>query len=72
MSSRLRVGINGIGRIGKAVFRQILDSPRLKVVAINDVNPDKANIAYQLKYDSQYGIRDEEFGHINRRSSGGQ
>ena len=51
----IRVGINGLGRIGRAIFRINLSDPRFRVVAINDVNPDNHNIAYLLKYDSIYG-----------------
>ena len=50
------VGINGFGRIGRAVFRKVLESRDFDVVVINDINPDNNNIAYQLKYDSLYGI----------------
>jgi glyceraldehyde 3-phosphate dehydrogenase len=51
----LRVGINGVGRIGKAIFRVNQDHPAFEVVALNDINPDPANLAYQLNYDSLYG-----------------
>jgi len=51
----IKIGINGLGRIGRVLLRQILDSKKLKVVAINDLNPDINNIAYLIKYDSTYG-----------------
>ncbi len=51
----LKVGINGIGRIGRAILRIILQRDDISVVAINDINPDIENIAYLLKYDSTYG-----------------
>ena len=51
----LRVGINGFGRIGKAVFRVNNKKKSFEVATINDINPDNENIAYQLKYDSTYG-----------------
>ena len=51
----INIGINGIGRIGRVLLRQILNSNKLKVVAINDINPDIKNIAYLIKYDSTYG-----------------
>jgi glyceraldehyde 3-phosphate dehydrogenase len=51
----INVGINGLGRIGRVLLRQILASKKLKVVAINDINPDINNIAYLIKYDSSYG-----------------
>ena len=50
----LRVGINGFGRIGRAIFRNNLDKQRFNVVAINDINPDNENIAYTLNYDTLY------------------
>lgn len=55
----INVGINGLGRIGRVLLRQILTSNKLKVVAINDINPDINNIAYLIKYDSTYGRLNE-------------
>lgn len=52
---QLRIGINGLGRIGRAIFRIIAERQCFKVVAINDINPDPHNMAYLLKYDSTYG-----------------
>lgn len=52
---RLRILINGFGRIGRCVFRQALASDACEVVAINDLNPDVAGLVYQLKYDSTWG-----------------
>lgn len=49
-----KVGINGFGRIGRAIFRILLEKKLFDVVVINDINPDIKNIAYQLKYDSLY------------------
>lgn len=51
----LRVGINGFGRVGRAVFRIAHQRRAFSVVAINDINPDPANLAYLLSYDSTYG-----------------
>lgn len=50
----IRVGINGFGRIGRAVFRNNLEKKYFVVVAINDVNPDNDNIVYTLNYDTLY------------------
>ncbi|MFW6080409.1 MAG: type I glyceraldehyde-3-phosphate dehydrogenase [Desulfosalsimonas sp.] len=48
------VAINGMGRIGRATFKIILDTPGLELVGINDlVSTD--NLAYLLKYDTVYG-----------------
>ena len=54
----LKVGINGFGRIGRAIFRINLEKKYFKVVAINDINPSNENLAYLLKYDSIYGRLD--------------
>jgi len=51
-----KVGINGFGRIGRAVFKAILETynGELEVVAINDLT-DPKTLAHLLKYDSLYG-----------------
>jgi glyceraldehyde 3-phosphate dehydrogenase len=49
-----KVAINGFGRIGRAVFKIVLDVPELDPVAINDLVPTD-NLAYLLKYDTVYG-----------------
>lgn len=54
MSSPLRVGINGFGRIGRAAFKVIFETPELEVVGINDLISNE-NLAYLLKYDTVYG-----------------
>lgn len=51
----IKIAINGFGRIGRPVFRRIVDHhPELKVVAINDLG-DPKTLAHLLKYDSIYG-----------------
>ena len=57
----LKVGINGIGRIGKAIFKNNLKKDAFKVVALNDINPDRENLAYQINYDTLYGRLDKKF-----------
>ena len=52
--AKLRIGINGFGRIGSLVLRGGIDYPELEFVAINDLAPAK-NLAYLLKYDSTHG-----------------
>ncbi len=54
------VGINGFGRIGRAIFRIAKKNKNFEVAVLNDINPDKKNMAYQLKYDSIYGRLDED------------
>ena len=51
----LRVGINGVGRIGRSIFRVNALKNIFNVVVINDINPDPGNIAYTLNYDTLYG-----------------
>jgi len=52
----IRVAINGFGRIGRPVFKRIIEShPDLEVVAINDLS-DATTLAHLLKYDSIYGV----------------
>jgi glyceraldehyde 3-phosphate dehydrogenase len=50
----MKVAINGLGRIGRAALKIILDTPQLEVVAVNDIVPAE-NIVYLLKYDTVYG-----------------
>ena len=57
----IRVGINGFGRIGRAIFRANAQKQCFEVVAINDVNPDNENLAYTLNYDTLYGRLDNFF-----------
>ncbi len=54
MSKKLRLGINGFGRIGRIVFRATLERENVEVVAINDL-VDIEQLAYLLKYDSVHG-----------------
>lgn len=51
----IRIGLNGFGRIGRAVSRIILQRPDLQLCLINELDPDINNMAYLLKYDSIYG-----------------
>jgi len=50
----VRVGINGFGRIGRAVFRILAERPGFDVVAVNDLY-DNEVLAYLLRYDSVMG-----------------
>ena len=55
----INIGINGFGRIGRAIFRIVSQSDNVQVVHINDTNPSVDNLAYLLKYDSIYGKLDK-------------
>ena len=56
--SKIRVGINGFGRIGRITFRAILKRDDIEVLAINDLL-DVDHLAYLLKYDSVHGKLDD-------------
>ncbi len=49
--SKIRVAINGFGRIGRVYFRIANNNPNIEIVAINDVT-DTKTLAHLLKYDS--------------------
>jgi len=50
----MRVAINGLGRIGRAALKLILDTPELDLVAVNDLIQAQ-DLAYLIKYDTVYG-----------------
>jgi len=56
---KIKVAINGFGRIGRAFLKLALTRPELEIVAINDLG-DPDTLAYLLKYDSAYGRYDKE------------
>ncbi len=47
----LKVAINGLGRIGRATLKIVLDQPALHLTAVNDVLTAE-NLAYLLKFDT--------------------
>ena len=55
----VRVAINGFGRIGRLVYRDLMKRKGVEVVAVNDLVP-AASLAYLLKYDSTHGRFDAE------------
>lgn len=65
--AKIRLAINGFGRIGRIFFRQAIDHKELEIVAINDLG-SLENLAYLLKYDSVYGPWDKpvetDSGHL--------
>jgi glyceraldehyde 3-phosphate dehydrogenase len=50
----MRIAINGMGRIGRLLFRRLIENDQFEIVAVNDIMP-RENLAYLLKYDSIYG-----------------
>ena len=55
MNHKIKVGLNGLGRIGRHIFKMCIDDPLIELVGINEINPDLNNWAYTLNYDSIYG-----------------
>ena len=54
----IKIAINGFGRIGRNLFRLLINHPQIEVVAINDL-ADVATMAHLLKYDSVHGKLNE-------------
>ena len=52
--TKIKVGINGFGRIGRLVFRAAQERDDIQIVGINDLI-DADYMAYMLKYDSTHG-----------------
>lgn len=59
-----KVAINGFGRIGRAAFKIVLDTPNLEMAAVNDIVPTD-NLAYLLKFDTVYGRYPKPVGHTD-------
>src|SRR6058998_906421 len=57
--STVKVAINGFGRIGRLVYRQIYNMEGIDVVAVNDLTSPKV-LAHLLKYDSAQGRFEED------------
>lgn len=57
--SKIKVGICGLGRIGRITFRNLLEKPEVDVVAFNATSTPEA-LAHLLKYDSVHGRFDGE------------
>ncbi|MGO4905747.1 type I glyceraldehyde-3-phosphate dehydrogenase [Flavobacterium sp. W20_MBD1_R3] len=52
---KTRIAINGFGRIGRNLFRLLLNHPLIEVIAINDI-ADKKTMSHLVKYDSIHGV----------------
>ena len=52
-NNKIKVGINGFGRIGRSFLKIAWDRPEIEIVAVNDLG-DVSNMAYLLKYDTVY------------------
>src|SRR4051794_25172038 len=56
-----RVAINGLGRIGRATLKVLLDADGLDLVAVNDI-ASADNLTYLVKFDTVYGRYHREVG----------
>jgi glyceraldehyde 3-phosphate dehydrogenase len=55
LTPKVKIAINGFGRIGRNLFRLLLNHDSIEVVAINDI-ADNQTMAHLLKYDSIHGV----------------
>src|SRR5262245_18165015 len=58
MAKRIRIAINGVGRIGRNAFKIALTKPELEVVAINDLGSLEV-MAHLFRHDTAYGAYDQ-------------
>lgn len=61
-SNKIRVAINGFGRIGRLTFRRLMEVDNVEVVAINDLAP-VGTLTHLLKYDSIHGQLIQDVGY---------
>ena len=54
-----KVAINGLGRIGRAALKLVLEEPQLELVAVNEIG-SLDNMVYLLRYDTVYGRYDRQ------------
>lgn len=59
MENKIKVAINGFGRIGRITFRKLIEKDNIEVVGINDLT-DSNTLAHLLKYDSIHRIFNAE------------
>lgn len=62
MDRKIKIAINGFGRIGRNLFRLLLDHPQIEIAAINDI-ADSRTMAHLLKYDSIHGVLPYDVSH---------
>jgi len=58
LNNKIRVAINGFGRIGRAFYRLAQSEPLIEIVAVNDLSSID-NLNYLLKYDTAYGVSND-------------
>jgi glyceraldehyde 3-phosphate dehydrogenase len=54
IKDEMKIAINGMGRIGRLLFRRLIDHHEIEIVAVNDTM-DSENLSYLIQYDSVYG-----------------
>lgn len=59
---KIKIGINGFGRIGRNLFRLLINHPNIEVAVINDI-ADTHTMAHLIKYDSIHGKLSYEVSH---------
>ncbi|MCK8521844.1 type I glyceraldehyde-3-phosphate dehydrogenase [Aquimarina sp. D1M17] len=64
MNKPIRIAINGFGRIGRNLFRLLINHKTIEVVAVNDI-ADTKTLSHLLKYDSIHGVLPLEVKHDN-------
>lgn len=62
--NKIRIAINGYGRIGRNLFRLLLNHPQIEVIAINDI-ADTQTMAHLTKYDSIHGVLPKQVSSTN-------
>lgn len=60
--NKTKIAINGFGRIGRNLFRLLINHPSIEVVAINDI-ADNRTMAHLIKYDSIHGVLPYDVSH---------
>jgi glyceraldehyde 3-phosphate dehydrogenase len=60
---KTKIAINGYGRIGRNLFRLLINHPSIEVVAINDI-ADNRTMAHLTKYDSIHGVLPYEVSYV--------
>jgi len=66
MAHPIKIAINGFGRIGRSLFRLLLDHPTIEVVAVNDIS-DARTLSHLLKYDSIHGVLKADVDHSEKK-----
>ncbi|TRW25091.1 type I glyceraldehyde-3-phosphate dehydrogenase [Flavobacterium zepuense] len=61
---KIKIAINGFGRIGRNLFRLLLNHPAIEVAAINDI-ADARTMAHLIKYDSIHGVLPYDVSHTD-------